>query len=76
MKPRRVLVLAVQAPFVHGGAERHVRRLTEELSRRGVEADLVAMPLGETRAVRSDPRGDGLAKPRPDDLGRPARSTP
>ena len=48
MKPRRVLVLAVQAPFVHGGAERHVRRLTEELSRRGVEADLVAMPLGET----------------------------
>jgi len=48
LKPRRVLVLAVQAPFVHGGAERHVRRLTEELSRRGVEADLVAMPLGET----------------------------
>jgi glycosyltransferase involved in cell wall biosynthesis len=48
LKPRRVLVLAVQAPFVHGGAERHVRRLTEELARRGVEADLVAIPLGET----------------------------
>lgn len=47
MRPRRVLVLAVQAPFVHGGAERHVRRLTEELVRRGVEADLVAMPIGE-----------------------------
>jgi len=47
LKHRRVLVLAVQAPFVHGGAERHVRRLTEELSRRGVEADLIAMPIGE-----------------------------
>lgn len=47
MRPRRVLVLAVQAPFLHGGAERHVRRLTEELVRRGVEADLVAMPIGE-----------------------------
>ncbi len=37
----------MQAPFLHGGAERHVRRLTEELVRRGVEADLVAMPIGE-----------------------------
>ncbi|MGH9398992.1 MAG: glycosyltransferase family 4 protein [Thermoanaerobaculia bacterium] len=43
----RVLVLAVQSPFAEGGAERHVRRLTEELQRRGVEADLVTMPLVE-----------------------------
>lgn len=43
----RVLVLAVQSPFSEGGAERHVRRLTEELRRRGVEADLVTMPLVE-----------------------------
>jgi glycosyltransferase involved in cell wall biosynthesis len=43
----RVLVLAVQSPFSDGGAERHVRRLTEELTRRGVEADLVTMPLIE-----------------------------
>jgi glycosyltransferase involved in cell wall biosynthesis len=43
----RVLVLAVQTPFAHGGAEKHVRRLTEELTRRGVEADLVALPLLE-----------------------------
>ncbi len=43
----RVLVLAVQSPFSHGGAEKHVRRLTEELSRRGVEADLVTLPLIE-----------------------------
>jgi len=43
----RVLVLAVQSPFSHGGAEMHVRRLTEELSRRGVEADLVTLPLIE-----------------------------
>jgi glycosyltransferase involved in cell wall biosynthesis len=43
----RVLVLAVQTPFSRGGGEMHVARLTEELRRRGVEADLVAMPLVE-----------------------------
>jgi glycosyltransferase involved in cell wall biosynthesis len=37
----------VQTPFADGGAERHVRRLTEELRRRGVEADLVSVPLVE-----------------------------
>ena len=47
MKSPRVLVLAVQSPFSEGGAERHVRRLTEELRARGVEADLVTMPLIE-----------------------------
>jgi glycosyltransferase involved in cell wall biosynthesis len=45
--PSRVLVLGVQSPFSEGGAERHVRRLTEELQSRGVEADLVTMPLVE-----------------------------
>jgi glycosyltransferase involved in cell wall biosynthesis len=40
-------VLAVQTPFLRGGAERHVRRLTEELTARGVEADLVTLPLAE-----------------------------
>jgi glycosyltransferase involved in cell wall biosynthesis len=43
----RVLVLAVQSPFSRGGAEKHVRRLTEELVRRGIEADLVTLPLIE-----------------------------
>jgi glycosyltransferase involved in cell wall biosynthesis len=47
VKPRRVLVLAVQTPFSEGGAEKHVQRLTEELRARGVEADLVAIPLVE-----------------------------
>lgn len=47
MTSPRVLVLAVQSPFSDGGAERHVRRLTEELLRRGIEADLVTMPLIE-----------------------------
>lgn len=37
----------MQSPFFAGGAERHVRRLTEELAARGVEADLVTMPLIE-----------------------------
>ena len=49
MKSPRVLVLAVQSPFSEGGAERHVRRLTDELRARGVEADLVTMPLIERR---------------------------
>jgi glycosyltransferase involved in cell wall biosynthesis len=43
----RVLVLGVQTPFSEGGAELHVARLTEELRRHGVEADLVTMPLVE-----------------------------
>jgi len=47
LRRRRVLVLAVQTPFSDGGAERHVRRLTEELGKRGVDADLVTMPLPE-----------------------------
>jgi glycosyltransferase involved in cell wall biosynthesis len=47
VKPPRVLVAAVQSPFSGGGAERHVRRLTEELVKRGVEADLVTLPLIE-----------------------------
>lgn len=37
----------MQTPFSDGGAERHVRRLTEEFGKRGVEADLVTMPLAE-----------------------------
>ena len=47
MKTRRVLVLGVQSPFARGGAELHVRRLTDELRARGVDADLVTMPLVE-----------------------------
>jgi glycosyltransferase involved in cell wall biosynthesis len=47
MKAPRVLVAAVQSPFSGGGAERHVRRLTEELVARGVDADLVTIPLIE-----------------------------
>ena len=47
MKAPRVLVAAVQSPFSGGGAERHVRRLTEELVARGIEADLVTIPLIE-----------------------------
>ncbi|HEY3170305.1 MAG TPA: glycosyltransferase family 1 protein, partial [Thermoanaerobaculia bacterium] len=43
----RVLVAAVQSPFSGGGAELHVRRLAEELALRGVEADLVTLPLIE-----------------------------
>jgi hypothetical protein len=47
LKTRAVLVLGVQSPFARGGAELHVRRLTDELRARGVDADLVTMPLVE-----------------------------
>jgi glycosyltransferase involved in cell wall biosynthesis len=47
MKVPRVLVAAVQSPFSGGGAELHVRRLAEELALRGVDADLVTLPLIE-----------------------------
>ena len=45
MSRPRVVVAAVHTPFLTGGAERHVARLTEELSARGVDAELVTMPL-------------------------------
>ncbi|HET7451456.1 MAG TPA: glycosyltransferase family 4 protein [Thermoanaerobaculia bacterium] len=40
-----VIVAAVRSPFLTGGAERHVERLTAELGARGVDAELVTMPL-------------------------------
>ncbi|MEP6802592.1 MAG: glycosyltransferase family 4 protein [Acidobacteriota bacterium] len=46
-RPPRILVLGVQTPFSEGGAEKHVRRLTDELQQRGIEADLVTLPLLE-----------------------------
>ena len=45
MSRPRVLVAAVHSPFLSGGAERHVARLTEELGGRGVDAEMVTMPL-------------------------------
>lgn len=48
MKRRpRVIVAAVQSPFLSGGAERHVDRLVEELRARRVDAERVAMPFFE-----------------------------
>ena len=47
MKRPRVVVAAVQSPYLSGGAERHVDRLTEELVARGVNAEKVTMPFFE-----------------------------
>ena len=47
MRRPRVVVAAVQSPFLSGGAERHVDRLTEELVARGVEAEKVTIPFFE-----------------------------
>ena len=42
---RTVLVCEAQVPFVHGGAEVHVRELTRELRARGYDAELVSVPF-------------------------------
>ncbi|MGH9443372.1 MAG: glycosyltransferase family 4 protein [Thermoanaerobaculia bacterium] len=48
MRRPRVVVASVQSPFLSGGAERHVDRLTEELQARGVEAEKVTIPFFES----------------------------
>ena len=45
MTVRRVLVCEAQVPFVHGGAEVHVRQLVRELRLRGYLAELVSVPF-------------------------------
>ena len=45
MNVRTVLVCEAQVPFVHGGAEIHVRGLLRELLARGYEAELVSVPF-------------------------------
>jgi glycosyltransferase involved in cell wall biosynthesis len=45
MSIRRILVCEAQVPFVHGGAEVHVRELVRELRARGYEAELVSVPF-------------------------------
>jgi len=42
---RSVLVCEAQMPFVHGGAERHVRNLVRELRRQGYRAKKVSIPF-------------------------------
>src|SRR6187549_199242 len=45
MSVRTVLVCEAQVPFVHGGAEIHVRELVRELRERGYDAELVSVPF-------------------------------
>jgi glycosyltransferase involved in cell wall biosynthesis len=45
MSVRRVVVCEAQVPFVHGGAEVHVRQLVRELRLRGFLAELVSVPF-------------------------------
>ena len=42
---KTVLVCEAQVPFVHGGAELHVRGLVDELRRRGYRAERVSIPF-------------------------------
>jgi glycosyltransferase involved in cell wall biosynthesis len=41
----RIVVCEAQVPFVHGGAEVHVRELVRELRQRGYQAELVSVPF-------------------------------
>jgi len=45
MSIRTVVVCEAQVPFVHGGAEVHVRELTRELIARGYRTELVSVPF-------------------------------
>lgn len=45
MRPQTILVCEAQVPFVHGGAEVHVRQLLRELRARGQHAELVSVPF-------------------------------
>jgi glycosyltransferase involved in cell wall biosynthesis len=45
MSGRTILVCEAQVPFVHGGAEVHVRQLVRELRARGHQAELVSVPF-------------------------------
>jgi len=45
MSVKTVVVCEAQVPFVHGGAEIHVRELLRELLARGYEAELVSVPF-------------------------------
>ena len=45
MSVRTILVCEAQVPFVHGGAEIHVRELVRELRARGYLTELVSVPF-------------------------------
>ena len=45
MSIQTILVCEAQVPFVHGGAEIHVRELVRELRARGYDAELVSVPF-------------------------------
>src|SRR5512142_3415666 len=45
MPAKTVAVCEAQVPFVHGGAELHVRGLVAELRRRGYRAERVSVPF-------------------------------
>src|SRR5690349_1817336 len=45
MSVQTVLVCEAQVPFVHGGAEVHVRQLVRELRARGYTTELVSVPF-------------------------------
>jgi glycosyltransferase involved in cell wall biosynthesis len=45
MPVQRVIVCEVQVPFVHGGAEYHVRALHQQLRAHGYESEIVSIPF-------------------------------
>ena len=45
MAIQRIVVCEVQVPFIHGGAEYHVRGLLHQLREHGYLAELVSIPF-------------------------------
>ncbi|MBN1551432.1 glycosyltransferase family 4 protein [bacterium] len=44
-RPPRIIICAVQIPFVKGGAEKHIDSLYQELLRRNFDVDVVRIPF-------------------------------
>jgi glycosyltransferase involved in cell wall biosynthesis len=45
MRPQRIVIAAVQVPFVHGGAEWHTMALRRQLSSHGFDVEVVQLPF-------------------------------
>ncbi len=71
----RMIVTASQAPFFHGGGERHVENLCSALREHGHEVALLRLPFKFSPAADIDAIDDILRRIRPGRAQRPRRST-
>ncbi len=72
MTVQTVLVCEAQVPFVHGGAEVHVRQLVRELRARGYATELVSVPFKWYPKGRDPAARGGVAAARSEREQRPS----